>query len=714
MADPDEFSTRPTSPMPRDTTTQLVTLADRGFVDAAAEHLAGVTALAARARTAMIHLRTGDELRLVGAAFPPPGRERMRSVPASRTLAGWIVAHGHPLIIGDLSTDPRVPPDAPARELGVRCYAGFPIRDADTEIVGTCAVMDYRPREWDVTALSGVAAGAETCTAIAAEHRARAEVDRHRRFLDALLESLHSGVLAVDSGGRLMFTNTAMRALHAGLPAGEDLATWAQDHGSMSDWFGGDAPASALPLLKALTGEDVGETEIALVEESGHHRHLVADAEPIADPTGDRLGAVLVARDVTVQRRLERYARAEAAISAVLADSPSVDEAAPRLLETLCRTLGWAYAEFWLVQSGAEVLVPTAQHSPAGRRLRVPAVLRRGDGLAGTAWTADAPFWHHLDDSALISGETAGDSGLRTGLAVPIPIRGHTQAVICLFSDRVLTEPGNLGSRSAALSAHIGQYLHRRRAEEAELALARTKDEYLALIGHEMRTPLTTIVSYTELALDDPDPDPATTRRLLEVVDRNAARLRRIIDELIDMAALDAREGVHLDQTVDLTVLAAAAADGVRPRATAAGLTLRTDLAEGCAVVGDGDRLRQVLDHLLENAVHHGPAGGALTVTLARSPDGEVVLTITDTGAGIPVDEQDRVFARFYRTIRSREQQIPGAGLGLAISRAIVELHGGTLTLAQHPAPPTELVIRLPATPDHRSGAGQRSAAAPE
>jgi signal transduction histidine kinase len=323
--------------------------------------------------------------------------------------------------------------------------------------------------------------------------------------------------------------------------------------------------------------------------------------------------------------------------------------------------------------------------------------------LAGAAWAANESVWKEAINSA-VSARTVGTSGLRTGLAVPIRVSGQTQAVICLFSDRVVAKPKDLGVRTAALTAHIGQYLHRRRAEEAELALARTKDEYLALIGHEMRTPLTSIVSYTELALDQPDQDP-TTHRLLGVVERNADRLRRIIDELLDLAALDAHEGVHLDETVDLAVLVTAATDAIRDQTRAVGLKLRTDLAPGCVVLGDGDRLRQVIDHLLQNAVHHTPPGGRLTVTLAQDGD-TVALTVADTGVGIRPDERDHVFARFYRTAYSREHQIPGAGLGLAISRAIIEIHGGTLNLVADRPPPTELVIRLPAASQDHSVAG--------
>src|SRR5205823_6055159 len=135
---------------------------------------------------------------------------------------GHVLTTGLPVVVDDVAHDPRVPEDAPLRLFGVRAFLGFPIRDQDGEPVGVCCALDLRPRVWTADEMRAVDHAAEACTALVAKQLARQEVERQRRFLDAILASLRVGVAACDETGRVTLTNAAMRELVGDpLPAGE-------------------------------------------------------------------------------------------------------------------------------------------------------------------------------------------------------------------------------------------------------------------------------------------------------------------------------------------------------------------------------------------------------------------------------------------------------------------------------------------------------------
>lgn len=220
-----------------------------------------------------------------------------------------------------------------------------------------------------------------------------------------------------------------------------------------------------------------------------------------------------------------------------------------------------------------------------------------------------------------------------------------------------------------------------------------TRRQLLADLAHELRTPLATIEAYHE-GLNDGiiDADPTTFDVLIDAT----SRLRRLVEDVSLVS--QAEEGrLPLDRRhVDLRGLVSNAVDAARPAADTAGITLRQDLPQTPVTVdADPDRLSQVLANLLTNAVEHTPADGAITVTL-DSDDRRAVIEVTDTGAGISPDHLPHVFQRFYRADPAR-RHTRGSGVGLTISRVIVQEHDGTLTAASpgH-GRGTTLTIELP------------------
>ncbi|MEW1776302.1 HAMP domain-containing sensor histidine kinase [Streptomyces sp. NPDC086777] len=214
-------------------------------------------------------------------------------------------------------------------------------------------------------------------------------------------------------------------------------------------------------------------------------------------------------------------------------------------------------------------------------------------------------------------------------------------------------------------------------------------------IAHELRSPLTNIRGWLEVTRDGlVDPDPA----LLGSLHEEALVLQRIIDDLQDLAAADAGTlRVHREpvRAADLVDQAAAAH---RVAADAAGVTLLTDTDNGAWLDADPVRMRQALGNLVSNAIRHTPAEGTVTLSARRAGD-DVVLTVTDTGPGIGVEDLPHVFERFWRAEKSRSRRTGGSGLGLPIVRHLLAAHGGTAEARSEPGKGAEFTLRLPAAP---------------
>ncbi len=248
-------------------------------------------------------------------------------------------------------------------------------------------------------------------------------------------------------------------------------------------------------------------------------------------------------------------------------------------------------------------------------------------------------------------------------------------------------------ARSDAIAAQVKLAAQNEQLVEAD----RLKDEFVALISHDLRTPLTSIIGYVELALDDDADLPLDDERhgYLEIVARSSQRLLRLVDDLLFVARL--RTG-RLDLNpaqLDLAEIVAQTVDEMRPRAEQKALTLLLDTDEPVLIEADRGRLFQLLDNLVSNAIKFTPEGGSIELAVSRTPTGGC-LEVRDTGIGIGVSETERVFDQFFRARAAVTNQIPGTGLGLFIARAIAEAHGGSITAAARDGGGTVFRIELP------------------
>jgi signal transduction histidine kinase len=286
-----------------------------------------------------------------------------------------------------------------------------------------------------------------------------------------------------------------------------------------------------------------------------------------------------------------------------------------------------------------------------------------------------------------------------------------TRPRLGLLSAAVLTAPTVLVlARLAGLvrgldAARSAERRARREAEQAQRLLAarneqleeldRLKDEFVSLVSHDLRTPLTSISGYVELLLENEGIDDES-RGFLSVIDRNAGRLLHLVDDLLFVARVQAGSLAVEHAEVDLTALAQQCVQSLRPRADAAGVALELELDGAVGVCGESGRLAQLLDNLVSNAIKFTPSGGVVEVNVRRAAAAAIV-EVCDTGIGMSAEEREQLFERFFRASGAVERQIQGTGLGLYIAKAIVDAHRGRIAVEERPGGGTIFRVELEA-----------------
>jgi signal transduction histidine kinase/ActR/RegA family two-component response regulator len=320
------------------------------------------------------------------------------------------------------------------------------------------------------------------------------------------------------------------------------------------------------------------------------------------------------------------------------------------------------------------------------RPAREPSPTRRVEAAPSTA--ALQRLAARPEDVPLLRG-----LGLASVITVPLAARALPLGALTLAfgpSGRRHTQldvemAGELAHRAAA--AIENAVLHRaareamERAQEAnrrsELA-SRSKDEFLGVVSHELRTPLNAVLGWSQLLRGACGGDPAMVTKGLRVIDKNARAQAKLIEDILDVSRIITGKLRLEPRPIELDTVIRAALEVVRPAADAKAIHLSSALECRAPVSGDPDRLQQVAWNLLANAVKFTPEGGKVSIRLTRDR-GSAVMTVTDSGRGIEPDVLQHVFERFWQADSSSTRRHGGLGLGLAIVRHLVELHGGTV-----------------------------------
>ena len=553
-----------------------------------------------------------------------------------------------------------VPRASAARSDGLTTGLAFPIV-AHGEIIAVLELFTDRP-------LPSHRALVEITNALAAQlgdivERKAADVERRR--LAEIVASSADSMLTTTREGLITSWNRAAVA-HSGYSVEEVLGkpvAMLHPPSARSDF------KQLLTLLER--GETVRNFELKLVKKSGE----VADVSVTVTPLGQKRGYAITSRDVTELKQAQTRYRTlvEHLPMITYLDRPSAEEdgfwEASYVSPQIESMLGYTPDE-WSELQYSSIIHPDDRERVIEAHKTSYANLTDFDEEyrvlhkdGHTVWVRDAMSFIRDDD---------GNAEFAQGYTLDITKRKEYEQEL----DRLLS---------------------RERAQNEKLReLDRLKDEFVALVSHELRTPLTSIRGYLELVLDGQAGELTEDQaQFLGVVERNAERLQRLVGDLLFIAQVDAgRLALEFDR-FDAATVAAEAVEAAEPVAADKEIELVLTGDETAELVGDRARLGQLLDNLVSNALKFTPQGGRVEVSVA-SVEGNVSLAVSDTGMGIPADEQERLFQRFFRTAAATSQAIPGTGLGLAISKAIVDAHDGSIELDSGEGRGTTFRISLP------------------
>jgi len=555
---------------------------------------------------------------------------------------------------------------------------------------------------------------------LASEDAAGAGGDLWATFLDAVPEA----VTVQDVAGRLVYANPAAAELLGVSPAEACARPFEElvgDSFAVLDLQGRALPLDAFPAFRVFQGDPAPTATIRHRRPNGTEGWCVVQARPIRDAAGRPVLAVSLFRDVTSQLRADEALQFLADAGALLASSLDYETTLQQVTQLVVpRLADWCGVSLQrpdrrIVQVAVahvdpakvtwarelERRFPTSPDSPTG----VPRVLRTGQ----------PEFYPEITEEMLTATVQSPEQldvvrqlGFNSVMIVPLSARGRTLGTLSFVqaesgrhyvpSDLILAQ--QLADRAALAIDNARLY------QEAQDAL-RARAEFLSIASHELKTPLTAVQGQAQLMARYAAHGQLERGRLLTSTDRLLAGVRRLnllVNDLLDATRLQTGQLTLRPQPVDVATLArdvlTRIAEQGSPTVTA---RHRLVLAAPGPVVGSWDpvRLDQVLINLVENAVKYSPDGGEVRVEIGRD-DESAVLIVRDEGMGIARHDQPRLFQPFARAHAT--ETIPGTGLGLYITRQIVEQHGGSISVESEPGVGTSFAVRLPLSVESRSG----------
>ena len=258
-----------------------------------------------------------------------------------------------------------------------------------------------------------------------------------------------------------------------------------------------------------------------------------------------------------------------------------------------------------------------------------------------------------------------------------------------------ITSPSEIGRLAASFNTMVRQVKASRQAQR----------DFVANVSHELKTPLTSIQGFSQAILDGTANDETSRHRAIEIINDEASRMSRLVDELLDLTRIESGQVKMMREPVDLAGVLKACVEKFALQAEKNNIELLLEVSTLPPVTGDKDRLAQVFTNLLDNALKYTPPAGKVTVRAQEvkrktgkktAPSSAIEVTVTDTGIGIPPEDLEHVFERFYQVDKSRAGKDRGVGLGLTIAKQIIEAHKGTISVESVRDLGTKFTIGLP------------------
>lgn len=532
-------------------------------------------------------------------------------------------------------------------------------------------------------------------------HRSDEGLKALRGRLELVLDGVADAITVQDRSGRLVFANTAAARLCGLESADEFVNTPPESVLARFDLLDGDGhpfKLENLPARRVLAGSPSASAVLQVYERAtGKQSWAAVRASAILGADGLAELAVNIWHDVTNEHRVERDARYTAAAAVALASSNETNQ----LLAAFAKTLLPALADWCSVYllEGATLRNVVSIHVDPSKAPLADEYQRRypPDSTKPGVWNVvrsrRGELYNDISDELLARTTSDPDQltilrsvGMTAVLVAPITVRSEVRGVISIIS----AESGRRYDRSQldlleSLGERVGVAIERAElyraaqfAAKAAEEASRAKDEFMATVSHELRTPLNAVLGWATI-LKEQVSDPVLAKAV-HAIHRNAQAQARIIDDILDVSRVMAGKLVLEAHPTDLVRIVRDAADVVRPSALAKSLSLELNFEDPtCPFEADAERLQQVVWNLLSNAVKFTPAGGNVRLSLRRTK-AEVVIAVTDSGDGIAPDFLPFVFDRFRQADPAAARRTAGLGLGLALVRQIVELHGGRVT----------------------------------
>jgi PAS domain S-box-containing protein len=562
-----------------------------------------------------------------------------------------------------------------------------------------------------------VAGAAGRDQAATSRERATAQRESERRIRQ-ILDTAQEAFVSMDSDGKIVDWN----------PQAEETFGWPR-----AEAVGRELAQTIIPpRLRGAHQEglarflDTGEgpvlnqrLELTALHREGHELPVDLTITPLRRGGSHEFHAFL--RDISARKQSERSFGAQHEVTRVLAESGPDEDAMPRVLQALGECMDWEVGELWSLDESARVLrCDQIWHVPSidvteFKEMTHELAFERGVGIPGQVWKRGEPVRIEsiVEGAQFLRSSPAVRQGLRAAVGLPIKSESRLMGVMVFFSREIKALDAGLTEMMSALSTQVGQFIERRRIQgEAD----RMKNEFFSLVSHEFRTPPTSISGYVELLTErSAELTDGERAHFLDVIKRNSKRLRRLVDDLLFISKVQAGRFSLTPRELNLGEIAAQCVEAATPHAKHNGLDLSLDVDGIPPVFGDPDRLGQLLDNLISNAVKYTPEGQRVEVSLSSVGD-RAVAEVTNTGVFVPPEDRERLFERFFRRSDPRAQEVQGVGLGLTIAQSIVQAHRGRIEVTSSEELGTTFRVELPlcgeaGSPD-RGERGDRSMSA--